>query len=58
MHRARLEDLQERVQSRFESALDQAGSLARELPGTAETRRELRGKLNAIRYYRKLVELV
>jgi molecular chaperone HscB len=53
---AALDDLRRQVQQRFDAALAEIAALARGLPGDERRRQELRGKLNAIRYYRKLVE--
>jgi len=49
--------LRRRVQERFDAVLDEVSALARALPGDEATRQTLRAKLNAIRYYRKLLEL-
>ncbi len=53
---AALDRLGPDVQSRFDATLEEVAALARALPGSAETGAALRGKLNAIRYYRKLLE--
>jgi molecular chaperone HscB len=53
---AALDRLRPDVQSRFDAALEEVAALARALPGGDETRAAMRGKLNAIRYYRKLLE--
>ena len=51
-----LERVRREIQSRFDAALQAAAELARKLPGTEQTRADLRGELNAIRYYRKIRE--
>jgi molecular chaperone HscB len=56
--RAALDKLRRQIQDRFEAALEEIGSLTRDLPGTDEMRQRLRGKLNAIRYYRKMFEML
>lgn len=53
---ATLDRLRQEVQSRFDAMLEETAKLARDLPGAEETRAALRGKLNAIRYYRKMRE--
>ncbi|MFQ5806694.1 MAG: Fe-S protein assembly co-chaperone HscB [Phycisphaerae bacterium] len=53
---AALDGLRQQVQGRFKTTLEEVASLARRLPGSAETRQRLRGKLNAIRYYRRILE--
>jgi molecular chaperone HscB len=53
---AALAGLRQQVQSRFQATLEEIASLARRLPGTSEMRTDLRSKLNAIRYYRKMLE--
>jgi len=54
--RAALDSLGQQAQSRFDATLEDIASLARQLPGTDETRRVLRSRLNAIRYYRRMLE--
>ena len=51
-----LDRLGQDVQSRFDATLEEVASLARTLPGSRETHAALRGKLNAIRYYRRMLE--
>jgi len=53
---SRLDALRNTVRSRYQRVLDEAAALARGLPGNAGTQAALRGKLNALRYYRKLLE--
>lgn len=54
--RAALERLRQQIQERFDETLGQIAALARVLPGTDSDRKTLRGKLNAVRYYRKMLE--
>ncbi len=51
-----LEQARRTVQSRFEKTREEIIELARALPGDDRIRAELRGKLNTIRYYRKMQE--
>ena len=44
------------VAQRHQETVERIAALARELPGTEETRSELRGQLNTIRYYAKMQE--
>ena len=53
---ATLEKLRRQIQERFGEALGQIAALARVLPGTDTDRKTLRGKLNAVRYFRKMLE--
>lgn len=53
---AALADARRQVQARFDQTLTQIGDLARELPGTDDSRQTLRTKLNTIKYYQKLLE--
>lgn len=53
---AALERLRGGIQSRFDETLREIARLARLLPGTDTDRKSLRGKLNAIRYFRRLLE--
>jgi molecular chaperone HscB len=54
--RSALDSVREQVQRRFDATLAEISGLARQLPGDEQTRADLRGKLNTIRYYRKLLE--
>lgn len=51
-----LRELRERARSLRDEALTHVADLARRLPGSDETRRELRQRLNAVKYYQKLLE--
>jgi molecular chaperone HscB len=51
-----LATLRKQVQSLREQALQVVAGLARELPGSDDTRQRLREQLNAVKYYRKLLE--
>ena len=53
---ATLAALRETVGLRFDGLMKQIADTARKLPGDQQTRKTLRGKLNAIRYYQKMRE--
>lgn len=54
--RRALDGVRRQVQARFDTTREEIASLAQQLPSTQESRQDLRGKLNAIRYYRRLLE--
>jgi molecular chaperone HscB len=52
----RLQNVGAEVQNMRDEALKVAAELARQLPATESVRQQLRQKLNAVKYYQKLVE--
>lgn len=54
--RTALERLRIRIRERFDTAAAEIARLARVLPGTDSDRKSLRGHLNAVRYFRKILE--
>ncbi len=48
----------QQVQRLYDRALDGIGALAARLPGTDQERQELRSRLNAVKYYQKLLDQV
>ncbi len=55
---ARLAEIGQRVRGEHDEMLERIAALARRLPGDEALRRELRLRLNGIRYYQKMLEQI